>query len=395
MPRPSKRPRLHFLGSISPDPDGELAIARARNDGLLKTRWENIFERYERDFEGIGDEISMLDNKIVVDNGHIRSMQNARDTGVTRSTTGSFDCGSKYDGRSILRAMTAAPSDKSEELASDTDTEEVFESIETIADNIIINEESSEDELFNVTSPQNLEHCDTPNLWRGMSSQEPDIKSEFETDDLFDTRPIMRSPSVDDLFDPRTPFELRVRPRVTANDPKDTLSTSGTPETSLYSLPSREIINRDIIREEIRKALEEENQTQEEKIEPAWRIPVRLSSVKTPSLGLELSRPMPVEPSPLESEDENDFYGDISAWQAPIRARKTKREVAVDRHLRRLRAESEDPLQDGFTSEAEEASGDSSISNSLSQPQLSQSPIDISPPRLVSPELKAIAQCHK
>lgn len=354
MSQSSKRPRLHFLPSVSPDPDGELAIARARNDGLLKTRWEQIFARYERDFEGVGDEISMFDDTIVVDNGHIKSMRNARDTGAAGFAEHPNESPSKYDGRRLLRAMTVAPSENSEDSVSDNDADEVLNSIETIADNIITNDESSEDELFDVHSETDKKVYRRPATPRGI--HDVAVKSESDIDSLFKNRPIMRSPSVDDLFGTTSPIEPQMdltRPNLWNRESHDTTQT---PDTTLSSLPPREAINRELIREEVRKALEEENQIQESKIDPAWRIPVRL----TPAVA---SKPITVAAPPgtqqLEPEISDselaDHEGD-SVWQLANRVRRSRREVAAERNLKRLRAESEDPLQDGFTSDAEQLS---------------------------------------
>lgn len=361
MLRPTKRPRLHFLASVSPDPDGELAIARARNDGLLKTRWEHIFARYEKDFEGVGDEISMWDDEIVVDNGHIKSMHNAQDTGVTRLTGQDATSLSRYDGRRLLRAMTVAPSENSQDSASDDDADDILQSIETIADNIVMDDESSDDDLFDVQpSTSTLLHIHRSR--HRVKSEEVETKSESDDDSLFDTRPVIRSPSIDDLFCTRSPV----------NHPSDPVShetwngrikeAENTPETSFSPMPPKDAIHRDLIREEVRKALEEENQAQEAQIEPAWRIPVRLIPRRTShSASVSLPAPparktqTPIQETPIPDEELIDD-SEQSLWKVPARTRRSRREVAVERNLKRLRAESEDPLQDGFTSDTEQSS---------------------------------------
>jgi hypothetical protein len=57
---------------------------RARVDYKLKSAYESIFEKYGRDFDGIGDEIDMETGEIVVNNGHLLEMQNERDIGQNR-----------------------------------------------------------------------------------------------------------------------------------------------------------------------------------------------------------------------------------------------------------------------------------------------------------------------
>lgn len=67
MDRPHKRRRL-----LSPDMD--LNDSRARNNARLKATFESIFEKYGRDFSGVGDEIDLKTGEIVVNNGHLLGM---------------------------------------------------------------------------------------------------------------------------------------------------------------------------------------------------------------------------------------------------------------------------------------------------------------------------------
>lgn len=66
------------------DPDVQLKQTRAQLDLKLKSKFEAIFEKYGRDFAGIGDEIDLRTGEIVVDNGHLLEMQDERDDGTTR-----------------------------------------------------------------------------------------------------------------------------------------------------------------------------------------------------------------------------------------------------------------------------------------------------------------------
>ena len=77
MEPPFKRQRL--AGSSYPEID--LHARRAQNDFRLKSIFESIFEKYGRDFDGIGDEIDLKTGEIVVNNGHIQRMTNERDAG--------------------------------------------------------------------------------------------------------------------------------------------------------------------------------------------------------------------------------------------------------------------------------------------------------------------------
>ena len=62
-------------------PDQELQRKRARVDFKLKSTFEAIFEKYGKDFEGIGDEIDMRTGEILVNNGHILEMRHEMDAG--------------------------------------------------------------------------------------------------------------------------------------------------------------------------------------------------------------------------------------------------------------------------------------------------------------------------
>ena len=59
----------------------DLHARRAQNDFRLKSIFESIFDKYGKDFNGIGDEIDMETGEIVVNNGHLLGMTNERDAG--------------------------------------------------------------------------------------------------------------------------------------------------------------------------------------------------------------------------------------------------------------------------------------------------------------------------
>ncbi|KAI7280700.1 hypothetical protein KC345_g4618 [Hortaea werneckii] len=65
--------------------DSELERKRKSNDAILKSRFEDIFEKYERDFSGVGDEIDLETGEIVVDNGHLQGMEHEGDPGESAS----------------------------------------------------------------------------------------------------------------------------------------------------------------------------------------------------------------------------------------------------------------------------------------------------------------------
>ncbi|KAH8429974.1 Myb-like DNA-binding domain protein [Aspergillus melleus] len=92
MEPPSKRPRLSFAAQ---DEDGaddaddaddvDLQEARFQNDQRLKSIFEGIFQKYEKDFTEVGDEIDLQTGNIIVNNGHLQGMDDERDTGEKES----------------------------------------------------------------------------------------------------------------------------------------------------------------------------------------------------------------------------------------------------------------------------------------------------------------------
>lgn len=60
---------------------------RARNDFKLKSTLEILFEKYGRDFTGVGDEIDLETGEIVVNNGHLLGMRDEVDVGYDKDDT--------------------------------------------------------------------------------------------------------------------------------------------------------------------------------------------------------------------------------------------------------------------------------------------------------------------
>ena len=75
------------------DRDDDLQERRARNDSQLKSTLETIFEKYSKNFEGIGDEIDMRTGEIVVNNGHILAMSHERDVGDVEASCEELESG--------------------------------------------------------------------------------------------------------------------------------------------------------------------------------------------------------------------------------------------------------------------------------------------------------------
>lgn len=60
------------------DPLYELDKGRAKAATRLKSAFERIFEKYERDFTGVGDEIDLETGQVIIDNGHLQSLKDEK-----------------------------------------------------------------------------------------------------------------------------------------------------------------------------------------------------------------------------------------------------------------------------------------------------------------------------
>ncbi|KAK6860151.1 hypothetical protein PG995_003787 [Apiospora arundinis] len=61
------------------DPLYELDKSRAKAAFKLKSRFESIFDKYEHDFEGEGDEINLHTGEVIINNGHLLSLEDEKD----------------------------------------------------------------------------------------------------------------------------------------------------------------------------------------------------------------------------------------------------------------------------------------------------------------------------
>ncbi|KAF7522687.1 hypothetical protein G7054_g12043 [Neopestalotiopsis clavispora] len=53
----------------------QLEKKRAKSAFKLKSRFEDIFEKYGKDFDGVGDEIDLRTGEVIVNNGHLQSLE--------------------------------------------------------------------------------------------------------------------------------------------------------------------------------------------------------------------------------------------------------------------------------------------------------------------------------
>lgn len=368
MEPPHKRPRLSIFADELPS--AELDSARFQNDRFLKGRFEAIFQKYERDFSGIGDEVDLSTGEIVVDNGHLAGLDEDADTRseADESVGEPSPQSVRYaptpgtrkpitNGRVMLRAMTVAP-DRGDAYFAEHQAEEVIESIETIAENA-----AKEAEGAHGDEPLSEDDNDDDEVTDCDAGRTPDprIESEVPTTTLVatDTPPpdIERSRGLseavsdnDSLFD--VDMDRGSSPDSLFEQP--TAASSATPHEELR--PPRSFIDElgdldaDAIIErfgaeagqEILDLIQRRDKA-ELHIERAWRIPVQIDTIEIASASL----PTPDSDTTLELAKHRSPKQGTSLWNSGLQeARRLERHQ--ERSMRMIRAESEDPLQEGF-----------------------------------------------
>ncbi|OTA64077.1 hypothetical protein K449DRAFT_381019 [Hypoxylon sp. EC38] len=88
--------------NVRQDPLYRLDKGRAKAATRLKSAFERIFEKYERDFTGVGDEIDLETGELVVNNGHLQSLEDEND----RTREGSI---SSDEEERIMRGKNVKP----------------------------------------------------------------------------------------------------------------------------------------------------------------------------------------------------------------------------------------------------------------------------------------------
>ena len=330
-----KRPRLSMFANQSSDNDqldGDLGGRRIRNDLLLKSRFESIFEKYSHNFTGVGDEIDMDNLTVVVNNGHLQSMENETDPGGLHN----------IEGQSLLRAMTEAP-DAEEEDHHNAGADEVMNSIEEIAEDVAAAEDQgemdpmdSDEELF---LPLHARACyiTPPDSRESPNTVRSDL-SNSEHGSFFETQQRESSGSPDSLF------EVQRRPSARSSDTTNPLVDSAGLDEEVDDNAILQKFGPQVGREVLTILRRARDAADQAHIEPAWRIP---TSISPPEQGGATSRsktPSAAIMSPLEMQLTNSPEHTTSLWK-PARHRSTKRAMHQALVKRRIRAESEDPLQ--------------------------------------------------
>ncbi|OCT51303.1 hypothetical protein CLCR_08290 [Cladophialophora carrionii] len=334
-----KRPRLSMFPSDD-RLDEDLGGRRKRNDLLLKSRFESIFEKYSHDFSGIGDEIDMNSMTVVVNNGHLQSMENETDPGGLHNMRG----------QTLLRAMTEAISDDDEARYDNLDADEVMNSIEEMAESAAMAEDqeetvsmNSDEELFLPVHPRPA-YVTPPGSTESQNTIQSDLANS-DHDSLFEARRPRHSSSPDSLFESKLE-----RVDSDATEPhRDYTSLDGEVDDDAILQKFGPQVGREVLTV-IQRA---RNSAYQAHIEPAWRIP---ASIAPPEQAKPTSTSR-TPPSSIFAASEIQRPGspehNKSLWKRP-RFRSTKRAAHQARALRRIRAESEDPLQEDFNEVEEE-----------------------------------------
>ncbi|EXJ92757.1 hypothetical protein A1O3_01309 [Capronia epimyces CBS 606.96] len=357
-----KRPRLSIFADEQADTDldADLGALRYRNDNLLKLRFESIFEKYSHDFTGVGDEIDLVGGEIVVNNGHLESMEDETDTGETHDED--------EKGKSFLRAMTEAPDGG--DPYSNQEADNVITSIEGIAENAALSDdessdyepsddepsaESSEEDLlpqaksrtpyFTPPDSQNLSLKRAAS--QASSSRARSHAYESDNDSLFEVREQQRSNSPDSLFEVRASTEAYIN---AAHQPLDPAGLGDDVDEKTILQKYGPEIGQEVL-EMLRKT---RNMAVEAHVEPAWRLPADLVPAKplvsTRSASGSKTPSKPLLLSPGRGDMASSKYRG-SVWRATTRQITPRiRQESQQRHVR-IREESEDPLQDGFSSD--------------------------------------------
>ncbi|EXJ90993.1 hypothetical protein A1O1_04100 [Capronia coronata CBS 617.96] len=349
-----KRPRLSIFADQSTDAklDEDLGALRYRNDHLLKSRFESIFEKYSHDFTGVGDEIDIVKGKVVVNNGHLEGMEDEADVGEIHDE--------ELDGKSFLKAI-AMESD-GEDQASTEEADDLITSIEGIAEDTAMSDdetssEDGQDESFTTPERSQSPYFTPPDLHKPPHTKDavqehfPGAKADAydsDKDSLFEVCDQQRSSSPDSLFEVASPALARDDP---VRHSSRTSPVRDEPEESAILQKYGPQIGKEVL-EMLRKA---RNTAIEAQVEPAWRLPPDLvtpkpskptrsaSGSKTPS---NMKYQTPDHGEPLSSG-----FG-VSVWGSNARQLSPQMTSRWQQH-KRIREESVDPLQ-------EEPSGDRS-----------------------------------
>ena len=358
MEPPLKRPRLSIFANMGPDP--ELDEARHSNDMVLKSRFEAIFEKYAHDFTDIGDVVDLNTGQIEQDNGHLRGIEDEKDTGQSRSRSLKPAKDKPANGQSLLRAMTVA-TDRNDSYFDDDNADDVIHSIEVIAENAAVSDEEEEEDAQQADESEDdlMDPVPHPSIKeeRNDYSSGPDSLFEVVDPDRDQVNGDCRFSSPDSLMQGITPPSAAQQNSTYEVDEYRPLDDDDTEEDVANEFDEKVIYAKfgKTMGKEVLQLLEKRDKA-ELHIDPAWRIPVKAQPRPTSSAGSydTVSEESLDEPPKKKIALQNNSSPNkgMSIWIEGTR-RNGSRFGARAKAIQSLREESEDPLQEGFHSDSE------------------------------------------
>ena len=243
--------------------DAELEEARYRNDMVLKSRFRAIFQKYSHDFSGIGDEIDVTTGRIVVDNGHLQTMEHEKDIGpVMPQVQERSSKSANINGQSLVRAMTPAP-DRYTIPRTNIREDNVIESIETMAEHasMLFRDplgSDTEDELLGCGSRKHSE----------------DSKSEDSLLGIGRDNSLRRSSTRDSLFEGQETL-ANVQSLQASKSQSNSTKASASCHSSARALCDEGTLDKFGARigHEVLEVIHQRHAANESYVEPVWRIP--------------------------------------------------------------------------------------------------------------------------
>lgn len=264
------------------DPDQELQRKRARVDFKLKSTFEAIFEKYGRDFEGIGDEIDMRTGEVVVNNGHLLEMRHEMDAGDSgRSQIGERSWSEEEDD-------DMSGSEEDDDMEDENDDDDQEEGDDDDDDDMEEDEEDYDDEDA-LGDGDRMEEDDL--ILRGFAQASQQFKQRHP--------PHESGPS-------RDRFAVHAEPRHRVVS-RPSLPGSVIPSRSEILAQFGPQLGPEIAKYVSKKGLEDKI------IEPAWRVPDIVPMAPSPPNRRPLIKSMVRQPSP-ELERSPSPENAISIW---------------------------------------------------------------------------------
>lgn len=303
------------------DEDQEFLHQRAQLDHKLKRKYESIFEKYERDFDGVGDVINLYTGQLEIDNGHLETMMDEKDSGRRSLKQG-------------LNGRTFAVSDSHE---SEEGVEE--EIMNSTASNSISGEEESNDlGALDGYDSEDQEQEGTEDDDGDELEDDGASDASMDDDDLIlrgftQAKRFIQAPS-------RRPQRSEIKPRPSVRI--SAFARHSQHNVQPYHADILEQFGPDIGPHIALYVAQQEQASRESHIEPAWRVPQLPEKAKYPPSSKLPPHSKLYEPSPSPEAEE-------SLWALPSRKIGNRHGVSQDPSSRTTR------VRNNFTPADDEA----------------------------------------